>query len=168
MRRLIFLIIFSLLLPVSSQAARQTGTLELMGRTATRLAEIDASLDIVSVTNLCNWIATNITFLTCTDDLDGTITIDFVADYADISTNDTATDVTGSELETLTDGSNADSLHSHVTSGFSGDLLDSTSTKIATVTNGLITSVVFTIAVTTDQGLYRSYIPTNGLGVVGY
>jgi len=41
------------------------------------------------------------------------------ADYGDISTNDTATDVTGAELEELTDGS-LTSLHTHAASPISG------------------------------------------------
>jgi len=40
-------------------------------------------------------------------------TLDVSADYAVITANDGATDVTAVELETLTDGSNADALHVH-------------------------------------------------------
>ncbi len=41
------------------------------------------------------------------------ITLAFDADYADISGNDAATDVTAAELEDLTDGGSADALHTH-------------------------------------------------------
>lgn len=41
------------------------------------------------------------------------ITIGFDADYADITANDATTDITAAEMETLTDGSNADALHVH-------------------------------------------------------
>lgn len=40
--------------------------------------------------------------------------------YSDISNNDTSTNVTGAELETLTNGSNADGLHTHANSGGGG------------------------------------------------
>ena len=40
-----------------------------------------------------------------------------VVDYSDVSGADSATDVTGTELETLTDGSNADALHVHASTG---------------------------------------------------
>lgn len=42
-----------------------------------------------------------------------TRTLNVSADYSVISGNDANTDVTGTELETLTDGSNADLLHTH-------------------------------------------------------
>lgn len=67
-----------------------------------------------------------------------TLTVD--ADYTDISANDAATDVTGAELETLSDGSNADALHTH--SGLSinhslDDAYDDGST--VTVDTGIVT-----------------------------
>ena len=47
------------------------------------------------------------------DDATPKLELDFIGDYDDVSGNDAGTDVTGTELETLTDGSNADALHSH-------------------------------------------------------
>lgn len=52
------------------------------------------------------------------------ITIAFDADYGDISTNDGATDVTGAQLETLSDGSDADALHTHNTLVGTHSMLD--------------------------------------------
>lgn len=51
------------------------------------------------------------------DTVDGQHASDF--DYALISGNDAGTNVTASELESLSDGSNADSLHVHSTTGLS-------------------------------------------------
>lgn len=70
------------------------------------------------------------------------ITIGFDADYADISGNDAATDVTGAELETLTDGSDADALHIHGSYVGTHTLLDGgtvhTDTATDSVTRGSI------------------------------
>lgn len=66
------------------------------------------------------------------DLLDGTEKAGF--DYALISGNDGATDVAAAELETLTDGSNADALHVHAAAGItlaSGDLTDSANILLA-------------------------------------
>ena len=43
------------------------------------------------------------------------VTLAVDATYANITANDGATDITAAEFETLTDGSNADSLHTHAT-----------------------------------------------------
>jgi hypothetical protein len=48
-------------------------------------------------------------------DITASRTFDVTADYSVITANDGATDVTAAELETLTDGSNADALHAHAT-----------------------------------------------------
>jgi hypothetical protein len=53
------------------------------------------------------------TGLSGTGDITASRTFDVTADYAIITANDGATDVTSVELETLTDGSNADTLHTH-------------------------------------------------------
>ena len=51
------------------------------------------------------------------DEIDGRVDTVEAFDYSDVSANDAATDVTGAELETLTDGSNADALHTHAGAG---------------------------------------------------
>ena len=89
--------------------------------TGTSLSAIDISAD------------TNLTVtapITLTDD-----DIGFNGDYGDISGNDVDTDVTGAELETLTDGSVADALHSHT--GASLSTID-----ISTDTNLTVTAPI--------------------------
>jgi len=55
--------------------------------------------------------------------------------YTHISDNDVDTDVTGAELETLSDGSNADDLHEHTMDGISDLPILSTGTYAPTLTN---------------------------------
>lgn len=54
-------------------------------------------------------------------DLTASRTFNVTADYSIISANDGATNITGAELETLSDGSNADALHTHAAVGQSLD-----------------------------------------------
>jgi len=80
--------------------------------TASRLVATAADKKLASVTDLTAWIAGTLNRLTSTSDGDGTLTLDVTADYTQISSNDAATDVTGAELEQLTDGSFT-TLHKH-------------------------------------------------------
>jgi len=80
--------------------------------TALRLVSTDSDKKLSSVSNLADWIAGTLNRLTVTNDGDGTVTLDVTADYTQISSNDAATNVTGAELEELTDGSFT-TLHKH-------------------------------------------------------
>jgi len=86
--------------------------IKLDGATASRLLGTDASKLTTSIADLSAWVKGDGTFITSTDDGAGGTNLDFIADYSDISTNDAATDVTGAELEELTDGSTT-TLHYH-------------------------------------------------------
>ena len=74
----------------------------LKNLTASRLTASDANKNIVSVVNLASWIAGVANQILITNDGDGSITIS-IPD----------TNVTGAELETLSDNSMADTLHRH-------------------------------------------------------
>ena len=74
----------------------------LKNLTASRLIASDGNKNVVSVANLASWIAGTINQILITNDGDGTVTIS-IPD----------TNVTGAELETLTDNSMADTLHRH-------------------------------------------------------
>jgi len=106
------LALFILLIPTICWAL-QDSVIRPTNTTASRLVSTDTDKKLISVSDPCVWLTGDGTFISCISDGDGTSTIDFVADYSDISTNDAATDVTGTELETLTDTSNADLLHAH-------------------------------------------------------
>jgi len=86
--------------------------IKLDGATASRLLGTDASKLTTSIADLSAWVKGDGTFITSTDDGAGGTDLDFIADYSDISTNDAATDVSGAELEELTDGSTT-TLHFH-------------------------------------------------------
>jgi hypothetical protein len=159
MKKILFLTLL-ILLTASIVLARPYGEMELLGRTALRLTMTDAEKKLVS-TIIADWLDGTADKVTITPNGDGTATITI--------------ELTGFDTDDLSEGSGnlyytTGRVDSWLTAkgAFTGDLLDSTSTKIATVVEGLITAVVFTSVATTDQGLYRHYIHTDGLGAVTY
>lgn len=77
-------------------------SITLSSATASRLLATNADKELESIANLAAWIAGTANQILITNDGDGTVTIS-IPD----------TDVTGTELETLSDDSMADDLHRH-------------------------------------------------------
>lgn len=117
----------------------------------TELAETPAADDVVAIVD---------TSLTETKKITPANLLGSV-DYDLVSGNDAATDVTGAQLETMSDGSNADALHTHST--FTGNMIF-TPVDVAMV-NGANNNVAFgTGTIFEPTGLTGTY---NITGIAG-
>ena len=72
-----FINILLALLCASAVSAKEIGETTFMPGTASRLLATDASKNLESVSNLCNWVYGTALQIVCTDNLDGTLTLDF-------------------------------------------------------------------------------------------
>lgn len=154
------LFVLNLLLAAPCWAGFEDDAIYPTNTTANRLICVDAENKIISC-DLANWIAGTANKVTVTDDGDGsvTITIELTGfDSDDLSQGTVNLYATDANIDAWLTGKG----------DFTGDLLDSTSTKIATIVDGLITAVVFQVDQLTDAGLYKTHIHTSGLGAVRY
>jgi len=118
--------------------------------TASRLIASDANKNIVSIAALSAWIAGTANQILITDDGDGSVTIS-IPD----------TDITGTELETLTDDSMADTLHRH------SELSASDGDPDACVQVNATGEVVFSRSLSSGTLTHSAVGPTDNLDVSG-